>query len=183
MKKLLFSLLFTCLTLFSYSQIPVTDAAANANMTINQAINAVTWGNQLTELLNQSKVLTTTLEYVQKVSSAVRDAAYAKDLMERQKYIVSACSRVINNHKGLSADKIKSLSQNLSSLLSANNSLISLVNSTLTSKFKMDDAGRMQLMKNVKEEQQNIINSLGQVDLIISTSQVTKDIIDYRLFK
>lgn len=183
MKKVLFSLLFISVTIFSHAQIPVTDAAANTNMTINQAINAVTWGNQLTELLNQSKVLTTTLEYVQKVSSAVRDAAYAKDLIERQKDIVSACDRVMNEHKGLSANKIKALSQNLSALLTANNSLISLVSSTLTSKFKMDDAGRMQLMKNVKEEQDKLITSLGQVDLIISTSQITKDIIDYRLLK
>lgn len=183
MKKLLFSLLLLCLVFCVHAQIPVTDAAANTNMTINQVINAATWTNQLNELLSQSKVLTTTLSYVQKVSSAVRDVAYAKDIMERQKFIVTASEKLLKDHNGLSANKIKALSNNISSLLSTNNSLITLVSSTLTSKFKMDDSGRMQLMKNVKEEQDKLITSLGEVDLIISTSQSTKDIIEYRLFK
>lgn len=183
MKKILFSLLLLFSVSHLYAQIPVTDVAANTNIMTNQIMNATTWSNQLTQLMAQNATLTTTLKYVQNVSSIVRDISYAKDLIERQGYIVKRCEHLLKNQDKLDAKKARDLSNTVSSFLVTNNSLINLINSTLTTKLKMNDSERMQMMMNVKQEQAKIIASLSQVDFILSTSQATKDIIEYKLFE
>lgn len=182
MKRLIFSLLIFCGVQMVYAQIPVTDVSLNTQQGINQAINSVTWAQQLTQMIQQGKLALTALKYVQEVSSVVRDVAYAKDLIDRQRYIIGLCEKTLKQD-GLSANTTKSLSSNISSFLSANNSLITLINSTMTSKFKMNDSERLKSLMSLKGEQQQIINSLRQVNMIISTSQTTKSIIDHKLFK
>lgn len=182
MKRLIFSLLIFCGVQMLYAQIPVTDVTLNTQQTINQIMNNATWGQQLTQMIQQGKVALTTLKYVQEVSSAVRDVSYAKELIERQVYIIGLCENTLKQD-GISANTMKRLSSNISSFLSANNSLNSLISSTMTSKFKMNDSERLKAMMGLKEEQQQIINSLGQVNMIISTSQTTKSIIEHKLFK
>ena len=96
MRHLLLSLFVMCCSIrLAHAQIPVTDAAMNANTIANQITNAATWGNQLLKLKEQASILTTTLKFVTDVSSAIRDAAYAKSLIERQSYIVDRCTDVI----------------------------------------------------------------------------------------
>ena len=183
MKKYIFSLLFflVCMSHLQ-AQIPVTDVAVNTNMTLNQIENAATLGSQLAELTSQSQVLFTTLKYVQEVSSAVRDVAYAKDLI-RQQYILNRCKRLAKDGEKLSANKMRSLSNCLSSLLTTNSSLVSLLNSSLTTRFKMNDSERLQSLMGVKEEQLKIVENLNKVDLILSTSQSTKELIELKFLK
>lgn len=184
MKKYIFSLLFflVCMSHLQ-AQIPVTDVAVNTNMTLNQIENAATLGSQLAELTSQSQVLFTTLKYVQEVSSAIRDVAYAKDLIERQQYILNRCKRLAKDGEKLSANKMRSLSNCLSSLLTTNSSLVSLLNSSLTTRFKMNDSERLQSLMGVKEEQLKIVENLNKVDLILSTSQSTKELIELKFLK
>lgn len=180
MKKYIFSLLFflVCMSHLQ-AQIPVTDVAVNTNMTLNQIENAATLGSQLAELTSQSQVLFTTLKYVQEVSSV----AYAKDLIERQQYILNRCKRLAKDGEKLSANKMRSLSNCLSGLLTTNSSLVSLLNSSLTTRFKMNDSERLQSLMGVKEEQLKIVENLNKVDLILSTSQSTKELIELKFLK
>lgn len=83
----------------------------------------------------------------------------------------------------LSANKMRSLSNCLSSLLTTNSSLVSLLNSSLTTRFKMNDSERLQSLMGVKEEQLKIVENLNKVDLILSTSQSTKELIELKFLK
>lgn len=182
MRTFLFSL-FLCVCSVTYAQIPVTDVAMNTNTVTNQIINAGTWGNQLLELEQQASVLTTTLKYVSEVSSAIRDIAYAKSLVERQKFIVESCENIIKRAKGLDLYIVRNIETNVAAFLSTNNSLITLINSTLTSRFKMNDSERLKTLMNVKKEQDSLLETLYTTDMILTTVMTTNDIIEYQLLK
>ena len=169
MRHLLLSLFVMCCSIrLAHAQIPVTDAAMNANTIANQITNAATWGNQLLKLKEQASILTTTLKFVTDVSSAIRDAAYAKSLIERQSYIVDRCTDVI-----VRADKVDL------SLASS----ISLISNTMTSKFKMNDSERLKSLMDIKKEQDELLQRLHTVDMILGTSMATRDIIELQLLK
>ena len=58
MRHLLLSLFVMCCSIrLAHAQIPVTDAAMNANTIANQITNAATWGNQLLKLKEQASSL------------------------------------------------------------------------------------------------------------------------------
>mgnify|MGYP000019550475 FL=1 len=78
---------------------------------------------------------------------------------------------------------MRSLSNCLSGLLTTNSSLVSLLNSSLTTRFKMNDSERLQSLMGVKEEQLKIVENLNKVDLILSTSQSTKELIELKFLK
>ena len=183
MKRLIFSLLIICSVQLSYAQIPVTDVAMNTNTIVNQVLNSMTWGQQLTQMIQQGKTLATTLKYLQEVSSVVRDVSYTKDLIKRQGNIVSACQRVLKNDGKLDAATARVVTNSVSSLLTTNRSLVDLVNSTLTSRFKMNDGERFQMLNNIKQEQQRLLEGVHRIDMIISTSKSTKEIMELRIFK
>lgn len=184
MKKLFFSLFIICSSIqFAYAQIPVTDATNLANNTSNQVMNAATMGQQLTQLVNMNILLTTTLEYVQEVSSVVRDVAYFKDLVQRQQYIIQSCNRIIKNADKIDLYLIRGLEMNITSFLTTNNSLITLITSTLTTRFKMNDSERLNMLINLKNEQAELLSALNKVDMIISTTQCTNEIIKYRILR
>lgn len=183
MKRLIFSLLIICSVQLSYAQIPVTDVAMNTNTIVNQVLNSMTWGQQLTQMIQQGKTLATTLKYVQEVSSIVRDVTYTKDLIDRQSYIVKSCQRILSHDGKLDAATARSLSNSVSSFLVTNNSLVTLINSTLTSKLKMNDGERFQMLTHIKNEQQTLLEEVNKIDLILSTSQSTKEIMELKLFK
>jgi len=182
MKGFIFSLFFL-LSTGIYAQIPVTDVTMNANTTANQIVNAATWSEQLVNLQKQASILTQTLSFVTDVSSAIRDIAYVKSLVERQQYIITSCASVIKKAKGVDVALAKSVSNSVSSFLVNNNSLVTLINSTLTTRFKMNDSERLQTLMNIKKEQDNLLLSLRQTDMILSTTMATKQIMDYQLFK
>ena len=184
MKKKLLSLLFIiCAISFANAQIPVTDAAMNFNTTANQITNAVTWGNQLLKLKEQASILTTTLKFVTDVSSFVRDAAYAKSLIERQSYIVNRCSHIVRGADKVDLSLAKNLGNNISSFLQTNNSLVSLISSTLTSKFKMNDSARLGALMNVKKEQDALLEKMHATEMILNTVVATNEILEFQLFK
>lgn len=183
MKKVIFSLLFMCSCFqFASAQIPVTDAANLANTTTNQVMNAATWSQQLTQLIQQSTILTTTLKYVQEVSSIVRDVAYTKNLIERQVYLTKECGNIVS-HARFDFVTARNLENSITSILVTNNSLLSMLTSTLTTRFKMNDSERLQMLINIKKEQQELISSLNKVNMIIGTSQSTKDMLELQILK
>jgi hypothetical protein len=57
------------------------------------------------------------------------------------------------------------------------------LNSSLTTRFKMNDSERLQSLMGVKEEQLKIVENLNKVDLILSTSQSTKELIELKFLK
>ncbi|MCO7113144.1 hypothetical protein NIB75_12725 [Bacteroides uniformis] len=129
----------------------MTDAAMNANTIANQITNAATWGNQLLKLKEQASILTTTLKFVTDVSSAIGDAAYAKSLIERQSYIVDRCTDVIVRADKVDLSLASSIERNVTDFLATNNSLISLISNTMTSKFKMNDSERLKSLMDIKK--------------------------------
>lgn len=184
MKKILFSLLvLICSVQYSYAQIPVTDAAMNTNTMTNQILNSGTWAQQLFNLEQQATILTKTLKFVTDVSSAVRDVAYAKYLIERQVFIVNRCTYLLKRANGLDYMLYRNLESSISSFLINNNSLITLLTSTLTTRFKMNDSERLGMLLKIKSEQSQLIANLQTTDMIISTSITTKTIINYQLLK
>lgn len=185
MKKILFSLfvVFQCSMQSIYAQIPVTDAAMNANTTANQIMNASTWSQQLFNLQQQATILTQTLKFVTDVSSAVRDIAYAKSLVERQVFIIDRCRYMLKRADGLDYSLYRSLESSIAAFLMNNNSLITLLTSTLTTRFKMNDSERLRMLMDIKAEQTQLLQNLHTTDMIISTSINTKDIMNYQLFR
>ncbi len=185
MKQILFSLcvMFLCGVQSVHAQIPVTDAAAISNDAANQIVNAGTWAEQLFNLQKQAEVLTKTLKFVTDVSSAVRDVAYAKSLVERQVYIIDRCSYMLKRAEGLDYSLYRGLESSIASFLMNNNSLITLLTSTLSTRFKMNDSERLSMLMNIKEEQTQLLQNLHTTDMIISTSLATSDIMEYQLLK
>lgn len=182
MKTLFFSLLVLfCIIQKSYAQIPVTDAAMNANTVSNQIMNGATWTNQLFELEEQASVLDKTLKFVTNVSSAVRDLAYAKSLIERQKSIVKNCQDILKRSEKVDLKLARNLNETVSSFLYTNSSLVDLLTSTLTTKFKMNDSERLKTLLDIKSEQEKLSQSLRMTNMILSTTQATDDIINYQL--
>lgn len=185
MKKIFFSLFVISLCAMQdiCAQIPVTDGAALSTNVGNQITNAATWGKQLLNLQEQSSILTKTLKFVTDVSSAVRDVAYAKSLLERQMYIVGRCTELLKRADGLDASLYRNVESSVSSVLVNNNSLIDLLTSTLTTRFKMNDSERLSMLMNIKAEQTQLLQNLHTTDMIISTTLATNDIMEYQLLK
>lgn len=184
MKRFIFSLLVFISTLqLSYAQIPVTDGALNMNTIANQFANAATWGEQLIQLKNQAAILTTTLEYIKEVSSAIRDVSYGKSLIQRQYYIVDRCSSVIAHADKVDGSLASTLASNVTDFLSTNNSLITLINSTLTRSFKMNDSERLKALMDVKKEQDDLLQKLYITEQIVNTSIASKEIIEFQILK
>lgn len=185
MKKIFFSLFVISLCAMQdiCAQIPVTDGAALSTNVGNQITNAATWGKQLLNLQEQSSILTKTLKFVTDVSSTVRDVAYAKYLIERQVFIVDRCSYLLKRASGLDYMLYRNLESSISSFLINNNSLITLLTSTLTTRFKMNDSERLSMLMNIKAEQTQLLQNLHTTDMIISTTLATNDIIEYQLLK
>lgn len=182
MKNCLFSL-FLFLSVGVYAQIPVTDVAMNTNTTVNQIVNAATWSEQLLNLQQQAAILTKTLSFVTDVSSVIRDAAYAKSLLERQQYIITTCSDLIKRADKVDVNLARGISGNVSSFLATNNSLITLLTNTLTSRFKMNDSERLQSLLNIKKEQDALLENIHTTDMILSTTTATTEILEFQLFK
>ena len=185
MKKILFplSVILLCGMQNAHAQIPVTDGASLSNSIGNQITNAATWGKQLLNLQEQSAILTKTLRFVTDVTAVVRDAAYARSLLERQVYIVDRCTGLLKKANGLDASLYRNVESSVSSILVNNNSLIDLLTSTLTTKFKMNDYERLNALMNIKAEQTLLLQNLHTTDMIISTSIATNDIMEYQLLK
>ena len=86
------------------------------------------------------------------------------------------------------ADKVdlslaSSIERNVTDFLATNNSLISLISNTMTSKFKMNDSERLKSLMDIKKEQDELLQRLHTVDMILGTSMATRDIIELQLLK
>lgn len=183
MKHLLLLLVLCSPIQLVHAQIPVTDAVMNTNTIANQITNAATWGEQLLKLKDQASILNTTLKFVTDVSSVVRDAAYAKSLIERQYYIVDRCTDIIARADKVDLSLASSIERNVADFLATNNSLISLISNTMTSKFKMNDSERLKSLMDVKKEQDELLQKLHKVDVILGTSVATREVMELQLLK
>ena len=183
MKKNLFSLLaLFCTVQLVHAQIPVTDVAMNTNTIANQISNAITWTDQLGRLKEQASILTKTLNFVTKVSAAVRDVAYAKSLIQRQAYIVDRCSYIIERADKVDLYLIMNLERTVTDFLATNNALVTLVSSTLTSTFKMNDSERLNILMKIKMEQSALLEQLHTTDMILSTVISTEEVLRFQIF-
>ena len=178
--RILFFMVLLCVTRIMHAQIPVTDVAMNSQSRINQILNYGTWTETLKKAITQANTLTTTLKYVQSVSSAVRDIAYTKDLIERQSRIVKTCNAILKKPK-LNNQTYRNLSSNVTQILATNNQLITLANNTLTGSFKMNDSERMLMLKQIRDEQQKIMSALSNMDLILNLSSDTSNVLNKRV--
>ncbi|MBP1615589.1 MAG: hypothetical protein H6Q13_3037 [Bacteroidetes bacterium] len=179
--KIFIATICLLLSIVAKAQIPVTDVGMNTQSTINQVVNYGTWTETLKKAITQANTLTTTLKYVQSVSSAVRDIAYTKDLIERQAQIVKTCNTLLK--RKVNQSTYKNLSSSVSQILVTNNQLISLANNTLTGTFKMTDGERMVMLRSIKEEQQKIISSLSNMSMILNISDDTSNVLKKQVLR
>ncbi len=181
-RRILMFVILLCITRIMQAQIPVTDVGMNAQSRVNQIVNYSTWTETLKKAITQANTLTTTLKYVQSVSSAVRDIAYTKELIERQGRIVKTCNTILKKPK-LNNQTYRNLSSNVSQILATNNQLITLANNTLTGSFKMNDSERMLMLKQIRDEQQKIMSALSNMDLILNLSSDTSNVLNKRVLR
>lgn len=179
--KIFIATICLLLSVVAKAQIPVTDVGMNTQSTINQVVNYGTWTETLKKAITQANTLTTTLKYVQSVSSAVRDIAYTKDLIERQAQIVKTCNKLLK--RKVNRSTYKNLSSSVSQILVTNNQLISLANNTLTGTFKMTDGERMVMLRSIKEEQQKMISSLSNMTMILNISDDTSNVLKKQVLR
>jgi len=98
-------------------------------------------------------------------------------------YIVGRCTELLKRADGLDASLYRNVESSVSSVLVNNNSLIDLLTSTLTTRFKMNDSERLSMLMNIKAEQTQLLQNLHTTDMIISTTLATNDIMEYQLLK
>lgn len=91
-------------------------------------------------------------------------------MIERQSYIVDRCTDVIVRADKVDLSLASSIERNVTDFLATNNSLISLISNTMTSKFKMNDSERLKSLMDIKKEQDELLQRLHTVDMILGTS-------------
>lgn len=147
MKKLLLITLSLVLSAKLYSQIPVTDAAANTNLIATVS----TLGQQLTTLMEQKDRLDESLDFMRKINRNVTDAKLVYSILERQKILSTKCIELMNSQK-LSENTVLTLTTTVETITNNNIRMIDLTERLLTSNLKMNDAERLTLLKTIEDD-------------------------------
>lgn len=147
MKKLLLITLSLVLSAQLYSQIPVTDAAANTNLIATVS----TLGQQLTTLMEQKDRLDESLDFMRKINRNVTDAKLVYSILERQKILSTKCIELMNSQK-LSENTVLTLTTTVETITNNNIRMIDLTERLLTSNLKMNDAERLTLLKTIEDD-------------------------------
>ena len=147
MKKLLLITLSLVLSAKLYSQIPVTDAAANTNLIATVS----TLGQQLKTLMEQKDMLDESLDFMRKINRNVTDAKLVYSILERQKILSTKCIELMNSQK-LSENSVLTLTTTVETITNNNIRMIDLTDRLLTSHLKMNDAERLTLLKTIEDD-------------------------------
>lgn len=147
MKKLLLITLSLVLSAQLYSQIPVTDAAANTNLIATVS----TLGQQLKTLMEQKDMLDESLDFMRKINRNVTDAKLVYSILERQKILSTKCIELMNSQK-LSENSVLTLTTTVETITNNNIRMIDLTDRLLTSHLKMNDAERLTLLKTIEDD-------------------------------
>ena len=181
MKKHLINTFFLIISLDLYSQAGATltyDAANN----VNQVKNHITMLEHLSEAVQQSSILSKTLEYAEKaqkalskVNSALNDVFYIESIIKREIYIVDSYSTYLDNAKSfkyVSSRDISYFSNSISQLLNNAEKLIDLADRFIEDGyFDMNDAARLNSLETADRSMSNIQTSLD----ILYQSLLTKE--------
>lgn len=146
MKKLLITLLSVIAVLQVKAQIPVTDVAANTNLIATIA----TLGEQLTTLIEHKNKLDESLDFMRKLNTNITTAKSVKYIAERQIDLSKKCSKLMKT-EGLSPEGMLTLTTTVESVSSNNRRLIQLTNSLLSSGVKMNDAERLNALRDIEK--------------------------------
>lgn len=170
MKQFLFITIFLIVsfTLFSQAGATLTYDAAN---NVNQVKNHITLLEHLSEAVQQSSILTKTLQYAEKaqkalsrVNSALNDVFYIESIINREIYIVDSYSSYLNNarsFKYVSSADISYFSNSISQLLNNAEKLIDLANRFIEDGyFDMNDASRLSSLESADSNMSSIQTSL-----------------------
>ena len=116
-------------------------------------------------------------------SAAVASGEVSKAADSMAKGTVSIAKNVKDSADKVDLSLASSIERNVTDFLATNNSLISLISNTMTSKFKMNDSERLKSLMDIKKEQDELLQRLYTVDMILGTSMATRDIIELQLLK
>ncbi|MBN1184040.1 MAG: hypothetical protein JXB49_17230 [Bacteroidales bacterium] len=170
MKQFLINAFVFLISCDLYSQAGATltyDAANN----VNQVKNHITLLEHLSEAVQQSSILTKTLEYAEKaqkalsrVNAALNDVFYVESIINREIYIVDSYSSYLNSAKSFkyvtSAD-LSYFSNSISQLLNNAEKLIDLANRFIEDGyFDMNDISRLNSLESADRNMSNIQTSL-----------------------
>ncbi|MGC5746813.1 hypothetical protein [Chryseobacterium sp. NFX27] len=137
MKKfiLIFTMFFCSLI---YSQIPVTDATANANLGLQLSQSA----KQLTQLANTYKLMKQGYEQYKKINGYVQQMGQLQNIINQQRQAINnanLCAKKAKNGKF----SLKDVETNLSQISGSVKTVQALLQNNL---FNMNDGERIQIM-------------------------------------
>lgn len=134
MKKLLL-ISALIISVFSFAQIPVTDATANSQLAL-QVTNA---GKQLTQLENTYKALKKANEKFQQVNGFVQQAGHLQNIINEQKQAIKAANQLVRM-AGKRKLNMNGVSQNLSMISGSIKTVQALLRNGV---FQMNDSERL----------------------------------------
>lgn len=147
MKKLFLIVIGLSLISRISSQIPVTDAAANANL----VTTVTTLGKQFTTLVEQKNRLDESLDFMRKINRNVSDAKMVYNILDRQRNLSDKCIELVKT-QDLSANTALTLTTTVEAITNNNIRMIDLSQRLLSTGLKMNDSERLMLLKEIEKD-------------------------------
>lgn len=157
------------------AQMAVTDPAGLAMQvkqlgeSTKQTSEMITQGGELAKqsstLLTSANYLKKSIQFVESVSSTIRDITLAKNVITKQVNLVSDCANLMTNlNKNNALRNGKYLSQNISTILAKNKVLTELLTKTLTPDMKMNDSERVTIMMEISNQTDDLAKLIGNIE-------------------
>ena len=152
MRRLLFMIMMMTATAAASAQIfwpmvVVDRKSIKEGVTKNARIAA-----QIEALKEAAKKLDTSLDFMRKVSSAVRNAATVKELAECNVRLTRDCASLLKEADALNPELATSVSRCAESILANNASILALSTQVLSTSFRMNDNARLKTLMLLDEE-------------------------------
>lgn len=160
------------LSLKVYSQIPVTDVAANTNL----ITTVVTLGQQLTTLMEQKKLLDESIDFMRKINNTVTNAKLVGNILERQRHLSDKCIELVKT-EDLSANSALTLTTTVETITNNNIRMIDLSQRLLSSNLKMNDSERLTMLKDIEKDLREDEKKIYKLSALIREYRTLKNLL------
>lgn len=172
MKKFSIIIMLVTLSLKVYSQIPVTDVAANTNL----ITTVVTLGQQLTTLMEQKKLLDESIDFMRKINNTVTNAKLVGNILERQRHLSDKCIELVKT-EDLSANSALTLTTTVETITNNNIRMIDLSQRLLSSNLKMNDSERLTMLKDIEKDLREDEKKIYKLSALIREYRTLKNLL------
>lgn len=172
MKKFSIIIILAILSLKVYSQIPVTDVAANTNLITTVA----TLGQQLTTLMEQKKLLDESINFMKNINSTVTNAKLVANILERQRSLSNKCIELVKT-EDLSANSALTLTTTVETITNNNLRTIDLSQRLLSSNLKMNDSERLTMLKDIEKDLREDEKKIYKLSALIREYRTLKNLL------